>query len=150
MHTYQYHKFEFCKRNEYTHRHREKRCTEDRSARTGLSRLLVVFRSTRRDDRRTKQLLRFDRVLTDDKTINLENLSPVFFHPFFSIRDESEARAHSTWKNFRGEMRTFAEVRRNSSAVYLSTPHQLLTQGSIRAFRRSNQDSLLMQQDIYA
>lgn len=93
MHTYQYHKFEFCKRNEYTHRHREKRCTEDRSARTGLSRLLVVFRSTRRDDRRTKQLLRFDRVLTDDKTINLENLSPVFFHPFFSIRDESEARA---------------------------------------------------------
>lgn len=92
----------------------------------------------------------FDRVLTDDKTINLENLSPVFFHPFFSIRDESEARAHSTWKNFRGEMRTFAEVRRNSSAVYLSTPHQLLTQGSIRAFRRSNQDSLLMQQDIYA
>lgn len=59
MHTYQYHKFEFCKRNEYTHRHREKRCTEDRSARTGLSRLLVVFRSTRRDDRRTKQLLRF-------------------------------------------------------------------------------------------
>lgn len=72
------------------------------------------------------------------------------FFPSDSIRDESEARAHSTWKNFRGEMRTFAEVRRNSSAVYLSTPHQLLTQGSIRAFRRSNQDSLLMQQDIYA
>lgn len=150
MHTYQYHKFEFCKRNEYTHRHREKRCTEDRSARTGLSRLLVVFRSTRRDDRRTKQLLRFSIEFSRMTKQSIWRIRLLFFSIRFFLSAMKAKREHSTWKNFRGEMRTFAEVRRNSSAVYLSTPHQLLTQGSIRAFRRSNQDSLLMQQDIYA
>lgn len=130
MDIHRYHKFEFCKRNGYTHT--EKRCTEDRSDWF----ILVVFRSTRRNDR-TKQLLRFDL----SPPVDPIEFSRMTKHQF---REPVVQRFYSRWneQNSRISRRIFEE--RCGSKVKLERrlpflPSSTIDGGSIRAFRRSNQ-----------
>lgn len=125
----------------------QRRCTEDRSARTGLSSLLVVFRSTRRNDH-TKQLLRFGlSPPVDPSPIEFSWMTkhllrePVPTVQHVSIRSDHSIRDETSTRREEFSRRDAAHFCGSKVKLELRLPFlpsSTIDGGSICAFRRSN------------